>query len=250
MILSPNSTNSFNVDDFYVVATEPGNVKQDIPIWASKRPGAIKFDSTSSHAVERVKIPEVPGAWQLLDVLNVDECDRLVELSEALGYHDDAPVSLPRRILHTNNFNWVVDESVDGPIWNRCKGFFEASTYTSLRPCGLNARFRFYRYVTGDFFAPHADGVWPGSRVVDGRLVHDAYGDRISEMTFLIFLTDGYGGGRTQFQTRQNSFTSVTTPKGAILYFPHGTHPQHCIHAGEEVTSGQKYIIRTDVLFG
>ena len=120
MILSPNSTNLFNVDDFYVVATEPGNVKQDIPIWASKRPGAIKFDSTSSHAGERVKIPEVPGAWQLLDVLSVDECDRLVELSEALGYHDDAPVSLPRRILHTNNFNWVVDESVDGPIWNRC----------------------------------------------------------------------------------------------------------------------------------
>ena len=85
---------------------------------------------------------------------------------------------------------------------------------------------------------------------MDGRLVHDAYGDRISEMTFLIFLTDGYGGGRTQFHTQQNSFTSVATPKGAILCFPHGTHPQHCIHAGEEVTSGQKYIIRTDVLFG
>ena len=36
---------------------------------------------------------------------------------------------------------------------------------------GLNARFRFYRYGPGDYFLPHTDGSWPGSRVRDGQLV-------------------------------------------------------------------------------
>lgn len=250
MVAIPTQSHAFNIDDFYVVTTEPGHIKQDLPVWACKRPGSIPFDDGAGRRVERIGIPQVPGAFQLLDVLSAHECDRLVELSDALGYHDDAPVSLPRSVRHNNNFNWVVDESVDGPIWDRCKDFVEASSYTGLNPLGLNARFRFYRYGSGDFFAPHADGVWPGSRVVNGRLVADAYGDRFSEMTYLIFLTDGYEGGRTQFQTRQNTFASVATPKGAVLAFPHGTHPQHCIHAGEEVTSGYKYIIRTDVLYG
>ena len=250
MNFSPNPAASCGAEDFYVVTTEPGRVRQDLPVWASKRPGAIAFDSAAKGSVERVDIEEVPGAFQLLNVLSDESCDQFVELSDALGYHDDAPVSLPRNVLHNGNFTWVVDDSVDGPIWDRCTNFFGASSYTSLRPRGLNGRFRFYRYITGDFFAPHTDGAWPGSRVVNRRLVRDAYGDRISEMTFLIPLTDGYAGGRTHFQTRQNGFASVATPKGAVLCFPHGTHPQHCVHAGEEVTSGQKYIIRTDVLYG
>jgi predicted 2-oxoglutarate/Fe(II)-dependent dioxygenase YbiX len=115
---------------------------------------------------------------------------------------------------------------------------------------GLNARFRFYRYSKGDFFNPHTDGAWPGSRVVNGQLVADAYGDRLSQMTALIFLSDGYEGGRTLFHTGPTSIIPVHTPKGAILCFPHGMHPQHCVHAGEVVTAGQKYIIRTDVLYG
>ncbi len=104
--------------------------------------------------------------------------------------------------------------------------------------------------VRAIFFNPHTDGAWPGSRVVNGQLVADAYGDRLSQMTALIFLSDGYEGGRTLFHTGPTSIIPVHTPKGAILCFPHGMHPQHCVHAGEVVTAGQKYIIRTDVLYG
>ena len=205
---------------------------------------------SASCDIERVDIPEVEGVWQLLNVLSAAECDRMVELTEALGYHSDAPVSLPRRVRHNDNLNWVVDESVDGEIWERCKEFFSPSTYTSFKPLGLNARFRFYRYGIGDYFGPHADGAWTGSRVVDGQLVRDAYGDRLSEMSFLVFLTEGYEGGRTLFQTHQGKLAAVATPKGAALLFPHGKHPQQCLHAGEEITAGVKRIIRTDVLFG
>lgn len=236
-------------DHFYVVAREAGHTAFDLPVWASHAAGTVRFDTVDCEAIERVDHPEVPGAFQLLNALSDDECDQIVRISDDLGYHEDAPVSLPRRIRHNNNFNWIVDESVDGPIWDRCKDFFETSTFSGEKPVGLNARFRFYRYGPGDFFAPHTDGAWPGSRVVNGELVADAYGDRISEMTFLIFLSDGYEGGRTLFQIAPDTYETIATPKGAVLCFPHGMHPDHCIHGGEEVTAGEKYIIRTDVLY-
>ena len=235
---------------FHIVATEPGHTETALPVWSSKTPKAIAFDEKPASGIERVDIDEVPGAFQVLNLLSPAECDQFVDIGDTLGFHDDAPVSLPRQIRHNNNFNWVVDESVDGPIWDRCKHLFEPSTYSGFNPLGLNARFRFYQYNTNDFFAPHTDGAWPGSRVRDGQLIVDAYGDRVSEMTLLFFLTDGYEGGRTLFQTGPSTMAAVATPKGAALVFPHGMHPQHCVHAGEQIISGQKYIIRTDVLYG
>jgi hypothetical protein len=42
---------------------------------------------------------------------------------------------------------------------------------------------------------------------------------------------------------------AVRTPKGGVLVFPHGGHPLHRMHSGELVESGEKYMIRTEVLF-
>ena len=249
---------SNSIDDaFYVVAHEAGHEREALPAWADRRPGNVVFDSAPGREVRRREVGDVPGAFLLLDVLSDAECAQLVAISDGLGYHDDAPVSLPHHVRHNTNVNWVVDESVDGPIWNRCRHLIPERVAGGAA-LGLNARFRFYRYREGDYFRPHTDGAWPGSRVVDGRLVHDAYGDRISQMTMLLFLSDGYTGGRTLFYARDPGGTTgagaevvgVATPKGAALCFPHGFHPLHCLHAGEPVSSGTKYIIRTDVLFG
>ena len=243
-------------DAFYVVAREAGHEHAELPAWAGRRPGNVPFDPASGRTVRRRDIGNVPGAFHLLDVLGEAECARFVAISDALGYHRDAPVSLPHQVRHNTNVNWVVDESIDGPIWERCRPLVP-ERIAGGRALGLNARFRFYRYRAGDYFRPHTDGAWPGSRVVDGRLVHDAYGDRISQMTMLLFLSDGYTGGRTLFYVRregggvetEREAVGIATPKGAALCFPHGFHPLHCLHAGEPVASGVKYIIRTDVLF-
>ena len=245
-------------DAFYVVAREAGHERRGLPAWADRRPGNVAFDpGAPARPVRRREIEEVPGAFQLLDVLSDSECAQFVEISDTLGYHRDAPVSLPHHVRHNTNVNWVVDESIDGPIWERCR-LLVPERVSGGSALGLNARFRFYRYREGDYFRPHTDGAWPGSRVMDGRLVHDAYGDRISQMSMLLFLSDGYTGGRTLFYVREprgavgteSDVVGVATPKGAALCFPHGFHPLHCLHAGEPVGSGTKYIIRTDVLFG
>ena len=242
-------------DAFYIVAREAGHERKELPAWADCRPGNVTFDPEPEGAVQRRDIDSVPGAFQLLDVLTDAECAQFVAISDTLGYHHDAPVSLPHHVRHNTNVNWVVDESIDGPIWERCRPLL-TERVAGAPALGLNARFRFYRYREGDFFRPHTDGAWPGSRVVDRRLVHDAYGDRISQMSMLLFLSDGYTGGRTLFYVGEGNegtearAVGVATPKGAALCFPHGFHPLHCLHAGEPVSSGTKYIIRTDVLFG
>ena len=34
-----------------------------------------------------------------------------------------------------------------------------------------------------------------------------------------------------------------------LIQIAHGHHPLHCLHSSAEITSGTKYIIRTDLLF-
>lgn len=246
-------------DHFYIVAREPGRESPVLPTWADSGAGVIDFEDPLTAVVTRINIDGVPGAFQLLNLLTPNECDQFVQITESLGYHTDSPVSLPHSIRHNLNLNWVVDESVDGPIWARC-GDFVSERIGGQRALGLNARFRFYRYAGGDYFKPHTDGAWPGSRVIDRQLVHDAYGDRHSQMTILIFLSGGYTGGRTVFFVPDGlavgddaqaspQVVHVSTPKGGALCFPHGFHPQHCLHAGEAVESGIKFIIRSDVLY-
>ena len=244
-----------NKDIFYVVARESGQERSDLPTWAERQPDNIKFETPPATVTTRHDIPDVPGAFQLLNVLTENECDQFIGITNELGYHLDAPVSLPHSVRHNTNLNWIVHESVDGPIWSRCKRLI-GEQVLGRTAVGLNARFRFYRYEGGDFFKPHTDGAWPGSRVINGALVHDAYGDRSSQMSLLLFLSDGYTGGRTLFylpsaqHPGETDVIALTTPKGAALCFPHGFHPLHCLHAGEPVTDGVKYIIRTDILFG
>lgn len=167
-----------------------------------------------------------------------------------MAYLEDAAVSLPRRIRHNHNVTWVADDETVELIWNRCQpavaGF--ESTMTQEKALGLNGRFRCYRYKPGDFFAPHTDGSWPGSRVIDGKLIDNAYPDRWSLMSIIIFLSDNYQGGATEFQVGDRKI-AVRTPAGSALCFPHGFHPMHCVHSSQPIEEGTKYIIRSDILF-
>ena len=248
---------------FYVIAREPGAENPAIPTWASRVENPLALAESPSAQVVRQEVPEVPGGYQLFNVLADAECDALIRLSETLGYQQDAAVSLPREIRHNDNFVWVADDTTVATIWRRvaAQAARELEMFDNKRPVGLNGRFRFYRYGSGDYFKPHTDGAWPGSRVVDGRLVNNAYDDRYSQMTVLLFLNDDYQGGATRFMVDAHNphrparygaeygEVDVKTPRGGALCFPHGMHPLHCVHSSEPIVAGSKYIIRTDMLF-
>ena len=249
--------------DFYIVAHEPGAEHHAIPTWASHRDNPAALATIRPHIPRRESVDGVPGAFQLFDVLTSDECKRLVELTEVLGYLEDAAVSLPRSVRHNDNATWVADDETNRIIWDRCAAQLQddEGILSGKAALGINSRFRFYRYGPGDYFAPHTDGAWPGSRVVNGKLIANAYDDRFSQLSMLLFLSDGYKGGATQFLVSRSdpsmpartsedmNVVNVNTPLGGVLWFPHGNHPLHCLHASQKIISGHKYIIRTDVLF-
>ena len=262
MFLQPTVAKNADDDnaqaDFYIVAEEPGAEHPAIPTWANRSSNPASLSSEARQAVERVEIENVPGTFQLHNMLSTGECRRLQSITESLGYLPDAAVSLPRSIRHNHSATWVVDDATVDIIWRRCASWMadKHNWHFGKKPLGLNQRFRFYRYEPGDYFKPHTDGAWPGSKVVDEKLVANGFADRWSQLTFLLFLTDDYEGGRTQFYTTNapqpfddDNRVDVTTPMGTALCFPHGMHPLHCLHGSEEIKSGAKYIIRSDVLF-
>ncbi|MFV8819000.1 prolyl hydroxylase family protein [Haliea sp. E17] len=246
-----------------MIALEPGAEHPALPSWACRRenPGALA--EVTANPPRRLPVPGVPGAFQLDPLLSPGECQGLIDLSERLGYLPDAAVSLPRSIRHNDNLVWIVDDTTHRVIWQRVAARCgdEAGVFDGAGGTGLNQRFRFYRYAEGDYFQPHTDGAWPGSRVIDGELVTDAFPGHYSRMTFLIFLNADFEGGATRFLTdadnpglpaRRGSrvkVVDVRTPAGGALCFPHGLHPLHCLHSSEPVSRGRKYIIRTDLLF-
>ncbi|MGR8922045.1 MAG: oxidoreductase [Gammaproteobacteria bacterium] len=251
------------VDGFFVVAREPGAEHPALPTWANRVADPVGLAGAGTVPVERRDVPGVPGAFHLLNLLDGDECARLVALTERLGYLPDAAVSLPRSIRHNDNLTWVADDRTLDCLWQRAAraldGFVDA--VSGKRALGLNGRLRFYRYGPGDYFAPHTDGAWPGSRVVDGELVTNAFPDRFSQYSLVLFLSTGFVGGATAFYLDRGDPTqparsgrdavevAVTTPLGAALCFPHGLHPRHCLHSSTPIEQGTKYIVRTDILF-
>ena len=76
------------------------------------------------------------------------------------------------------------------------------STHSSPASCkNFLEEHGFYKYNPGDIFRAHVDpGGWTGSGFdKDGRLLDDCFGDRVSAMTFLLYLNDEFEGGATRF---------------------------------------------------
>lgn len=240
---------------FQLLTREFGSERDDLPIWVSAA-NTVRFDK-DPPVVKRTEVPDVPGAFVLSDVCSPDECDQLLRISEAMGYTQDAPVSLGRDIRRNENCVWIADDSLWRPLWQRVEKFMPAGAADGT-PAGLNQRWRLYRYGPDDIFRMHTDGSWPGSGVRDGKLVRDIYRDRWSRLTFLLYLDDEYQGGETTFMVpeqhglggpRQATQRSVRVPRGSVLCFYHGEHELSMLHEGSLVTQGVKHIVRSDVLY-
>eukprot|EP00193_Tetraselmis_chui_P017431 CAMPEP_0177783964 /NCGR_PEP_ID=MMETSP0491_2-20121128/19416_1 /TAXON_ID=63592 /ORGANISM="Tetraselmis chuii, Strain PLY429" /LENGTH=296 /DNA_ID=CAMNT_0019304635 /DNA_START=188 /DNA_END=1078 /DNA_ORIENTATION=- len=243
-------------EHFTVAARESGSTSPDIPLFASP-PGAVPFQDEAAGAARRVDVPGVPGAFLVTQLLTPTECAAIIRLSEAMGYTEDAPVSLGRNIRQNENCVWIADDTLTGPIYERCKHMLPQEVNGGA-VAGLNARWRLYKYGPGDIFRAHTDGSWPGSGLTkDGVLKHDIYGDRWSQLTFVIYLNGDFDGGETSFHLpsagpggeRIVDTVPVAATQGAALCFYHGNHPLSHLHEGSVINAGTKYIIRTDVLY-
>jgi len=236
-------------------------VLQELKIFACKA-GAYQFVSPAPKTA-RVEVPDVPGAFVLNDVLTVAECQQFRRAAGVAGYTADKAVPTGGEIdggggkYDTEGLaqlEWLVDSSIMEPIWERI-GALLPQELGGGRVTGLNARWRFFKYSQGSVYRPHVDGAWPGSGLIDGEYVFDAFQDRWSRLTCLFYLNEDFEGGSTTFYTPSVSTLGVIEARGvkprtgSVLFFPHGDTAGALVHEGGLVLTGEKSVIRTEVLY-
>ena len=67
---------------FFVAALEPGVENPALPAWGNHQPNPAKLSNDFDIAqVKRRELAQVPGAFQLFNVLSKAECKRLIDIS-------------------------------------------------------------------------------------------------------------------------------------------------------------------------
>lgn len=170
-----------------------------------------------------------PSIWTIPDFLSETECRQLIGFAEGFGF-EEAPVGLSSgaRMMKNVRDNFraeVDDDALATRLWNSIEAVFPPAI-EGLQPLGLNPHFRFYLYENGQKFKRHIDG-------------RQSVGELESRVTFMVYLNDSFAGGATAFDT-----VSIAPRTGTALLFVHELK-----HEGCPVERGQKYVLRSDVLF-
>jgi hypothetical protein len=179
----------------------------------------------------------VPGdlVFTIEGFLTPEECAQHIATSESGGY-DAAPITTSQGPMMRpdirNNARVIVDDvDLAAALFPRLAPHLPARI-EGATPIGINERFRFYRYDPGQTFAWHTDGYYARPN-----------GER-SQLTFMVYLNDGYAGGETNFSLRYPGEVSVVPKAGMALLFVH-----HLMHEGARLREGRKYVLRSDVMY-
>ncbi len=174
-----------------------------------------------------------PLSFTIDGVLSPDECRALIARIEAAG-PSIAPVSRedgPVIDLGTRNNTRVMfdDAELAALLFERVRARLPKEISGGV-VVGANERLRCYRYAVGQRFAPHYDGAFVRNK------------EERSRLTFIVYLNEGFTGG----ETAMLDFDEVIVPRtGRALLFQHAI-----LHEGCEVTSGVKYAVRSDIMYG
>jgi hypothetical protein len=220
-------------------------------------PGYMEWQAPGpTTMILKTHVPFCNEGLCLSRVLSPRECHLLQSRAEALGYRPDHPTTL-RNPTGIDSCEWYVDESILNPLFERVRPFLPEQIQTkngsSVALCGINARFRFFRYAQGCVYRPHIDGSWPESTIdANGNYCTTLNATTKSYLTFLMYLNDDFTGGETRFYIANGNggmtVHGIIPQQGSVLCFPQG-NTASLVHEGSAVTDGCKYVVRTDVLY-
>jgi len=166
------------------------------------------------------------------NVLTVEECEELIEFIEANG-PKEATITTKKGMIKNsdvrNNTRVIEDNKERADLLLEKIRQYIPNERCGRKFSGLNERFRYYKYVTGQYFKWHYDGAYHRSP------------QEQSYLTVLIYLNDDVQGGATRF----DEIDEIVKPKaGKMLIFDHPV-----LHQGDPVLWGVKYVLRTDAMY-
>ena len=177
--------------------------------------------------------PDKPYIIQVETAFTKDECDALIEQIESLDpvVATINTVDGPKVNRDVRNNDRVIfdDPQLAATVVDRI-GDRAPAEILGRTLVGANERFRCYRYQPGMRFAPHADGAFHRNDYEQ------------SFYSVLVYLNGDFEGGATTFITEPE--VAIQPETGKILLFQHPI-----IHEGSVVTSGVKYVARTDLMY-
>jgi predicted 2-oxoglutarate/Fe(II)-dependent dioxygenase YbiX len=172
--------------------------------------------------------------------LSAAECDDYIRLGEATGF-EEAPITTSRGMMMMkdvrNNDRVMIDDPARAlALYQRLSDDLAPRFQRTWTRVAFNERLRLYRYDIGQQFDWHRDGYFQRPN-----------GER-SFFTFMVYLNDDFDGGATSFSDDGFGFPGgmlrITPAKGMGLLFHHPI-----LHRGDPVTTGHKYVLRTDVMY-
>jgi predicted 2-oxoglutarate/Fe(II)-dependent dioxygenase YbiX len=172
--------------------------------------------------------------------LSAAECDDYIRLGEATGF-EEAPITTSRGMMMMkdvrNNDRVMIDDPARAlALYQRLSDDLALRFQRTWTPVAFNERLRLYRYDIGQQFDWHRDGYFQRPN-----------GER-SFFTFMVYLNDDFDGGATSLSDDGFGFPGgmlrITPAKGMGLLFHHPI-----LHRGDPVTTGHKYVLRTDVMY-
>lgn len=173
------------------------------------------------------------------EFLSPQECERHIAVAEEIGFEAASIATREGAQMRPdirNNRRVICDNpELAQQLWLRLQPYVPLKR-NAWQAVGLNERFRFYKYDVGQQFEWHHDGLFKREN-----------GER-NFFTLLLYLNQDYVGGETSFAEHsavpQLTHGQVRPETGMALLFQ-----RQMLHKGETVSSGCKYVLRSDVMY-
>jgi len=210
-----------------------------------------KLSSNSIPQIKKLDLSQICNnkpCFLLYNVLSLEECKALIAASEATGFEDADSYCHMYRDRYNDRLQ-SDDEEFSKMVMERVKEFLPKEYCPSPTKYSqgklvwtlkeLNPRWRYCRYFAGHYFGCHTDGSWsPGPGTT-------------SFLTFMLYLNgaDEFEGGTTNFvdhRAKKVKYKVIPEPGMAVVFVQEDLD---LLHEGSKLTSGTKYILRSDVMY-